>query len=185
MGSITQPICPVVCSECGRTLPTRQGLRLHLRKCHNIVEVERECSICRVVKDSSFFGVVDRRIGSNGQLLPRYRSECDECRRVKHERQKERTAARPKSHLRRDRKKHTKKFGLLPDQYDRVWADFLESQGGFCAVCLKRPPTALDHCHRTGRLRGLLCRQCNLAAGFLGDDPETAKNMVFYLERAQ
>jgi DNA-binding sugar fermentation-stimulating protein len=53
----------------------------------------------------------------------------------------------------------------------------LAEQGGLCAVC-KQPPTqnntrahwdgklCVDHCHDTGRVRGLLCNDCNLAVGY-------------------
>lgn len=42
------------------------------------------------------------------------------------------------------------------------WDSILEKQGGTCALCL-RPPEHIDHDHRTGVVRGLLCAGCNLA----------------------
>lgn len=53
-----------------------------------------------------------------------------------------------------------KAYGLTPEQYD----DMLRAQGGVCAIC-KKPPKGnrlhVDHCHETGRIRGLLCVSCN------------------------
>lgn len=66
-------------------------------------------------------------------------------------------------------------------------------QGGVCAVC-KQPETvvdnrtrqpknlAVDHNHKTGRIRGLLCSLCNRAAGAVRDDPATARALAAYLE---
>jgi hypothetical protein len=70
------------------------------------------------------------------------------------------------------RKTHLKKkYGLTPEQYEAR----LERQGGVCLIC-GRPPgkTALhvDHCHVTGRVRGLLCFRCNAALGQFDHDPE-------------
>lgn len=80
------------------------------------------------------------------------------------------------------------KFGITPEQY-RV---MLDRQGGVCAVC-KRPETrrgnhgqvkhlAVDHDHRTGRIRGLLCHDCNVAIGYLADDPERMRDAMAYLD---
>lgn len=58
-------------------------------------------------------------------------------------------------------------YGITVEEYDRL----LEAQGGTCARC-KKPPSetlrlAVDHCHTTGRVRGLLCGPCNTYLGRL------------------
>lgn len=69
---------------------------------------------------------------------------------------------------------------------------FLE-QGGKCAICLRegsitygdksdKKKLCLDHCHETGKLRGLLCIRCNTTVGHLSDDPEAFKRGARYLE---
>lgn len=68
-----------------------------------------------------------------------------------------------------------------------------ESQNHMCAICSKdetsihqsgtKRKLAVDHCHSTGVIRGLLCNKCNRALGYLYDDFESAKNMVKYLEK--
>lgn len=64
---------------------------------------------------------------------------------------------------------------------------FLESQGGLCAICGRseslEQALALDHCHKTGRLRGLLCMQCNTGLGMFRDNPETLQAAIDYLNR--
>jgi hypothetical protein len=52
-------------------------------------------------------------------------------------------------------------YGLTPEAYDSL----LEKQGGKCAICKQEKPLCVDHCHATGRVRGLLCRACNFAVG--------------------
>lgn len=62
----------------------------------------------------------------------------------------------------------------------------LELQGGKCAICHKeagkRKEMAIDHDHKTGKIRGILCSFCNFALGFCKDDPEILKSMIAYLE---
>lgn len=69
-------------------------------------------------------------------------------------------------------------FGISLEKYKTMF----ESQGGLCAIC-KKPESALnqkrtntkllavDHDHKTGLIRGLLCGRCNTAIGLLQEDP--------------
>lgn len=59
-------------------------------------------------------------------------------------------------------------YGLSADQYFAL----LRKQDGACAYCKREVDYALrvDHCHETGRVRGLLCIQCNGSLGQLGDN---------------
>lgn len=57
-----------------------------------------------------------------------------------------------------------------------------------CAVCLRHQDEvprefAVDHCHKTGKVRGLLCMTCNAGIGQLGDDPEVLRRATAYLEK--
>ena len=59
-------------------------------------------------------------------------------------------------------------YGITQDDYNLM----LEKQQGLCAIC-KRPPKDdqilhVDHCHTTGKIRGLLCSSCNTSIGKLG-----------------
>jgi hypothetical protein len=90
------------------------------------------------------------------------------------------------------RNSELKKYdGMTLSQYNAL----LEAQGGVCAVC-ERPETDtdntgtgkvrnlnVDHDHKTGAVRGLLCSACNRAAGLLADDPVRALSLATYLER--
>ena len=61
----------------------------------------------------------------------------------------------------------------------------LEQQGGVCALCggvNPRVRLVVDHCHRTNRVRGLLCTGCNVALGRLGDSFEALEKVLAYLK---
>lgn len=60
------------------------------------------------------------------------------------------------------------------------------SQNSSCAVCCIELLDGgnVDHNHATGAIRGMLCRNCNLAAGLLRDNPTTCRMLADYLENA-
>lgn len=73
-------------------------------------------------------------------------------------------------------------YGITLIQYNQL----LASQNFRCKICnthqesLKRRLN-VDHCHKTGKIRSLLCVSCNRALGYLGDNPKTAINAYDYL----
>ena len=76
-----------------------------------------------------------------------------------------------------------KLYGMVPGQYEQM----LSTQGGVCAICHgvnKKGALAVDHCHTTGRVRGLLCRNCNTGIGLLGDSAESVSRAFVYLVTA-
>lgn len=72
-------------------------------------------------------------------------------------------------------------YGIGPEGYEAL----MESQGGVCAICGRPPaprkPLHVDHCHDSGRVRGLLCRSCNQALGLFEDQPEWLRRAADYL----
>lgn len=71
------------------------------------------------------------------------------------------------------------RYGITPEEYDRR----VKEQDGKCAICLEERPLAVDHCHETGKVRGLLCRSCNAGMGMLKDDPERLRRAILFLEQ--
>ena len=79
------------------------------------------------------------------------------------------------------------KFGLTVEQVNEM----AEAQGGKCAICCKRPrpkqvayiesPWHVDHDHKTGKVRGLLCNRCNLMLGHVDDDVTILQTAIEYL----
>lgn len=88
-------------------------------------------------------------------------------------------------------------FGMTVDE----WAAMYAAQGGCCAICRapfpplenmlkpratgKHGPTTFntDHCHNTGKVRGILCHRCNVALGGLRDTIAIARRCIEYLQR--
>jgi hypothetical protein len=71
-------------------------------------------------------------------------------------------------------------FNLTLEEY----AALLNAQGGTCAICRSLPgdtSLCVDHCHTTGRVRGLLCRLCNTALGQFQDSMEHLARAMLYL----
>lgn len=56
------------------------------------------------------------------------------------------------------------------------------SQNNLCAICLSPDPTDLDHCHKSGAVRWLLCKHCNRGLGAFKDSPEFLRKAAMMLE---
>lgn len=85
-----------------------------------------------------------------------------------------------------------KRYGLTNEEFERMFAD----QAGGCAICgeplvlntasnKRRSVLHVDHCHKTGLVRGLLCGNCNLGIGMFADDPDKLRAAILYLEKAR
>ena len=101
----------------------------------------------------------------------------------------DRAAARKRNYMRTqraqiDRSRKTRlrnKYGLSLADFNDMWA----AQGFACAVCqtpLSQRQAYVDHCHKTGRVRGILCHGCNSSIGFAKDDPSRLRRLAAYLE---
>lgn len=133
----------------------------------------KRCKKCEQELDTSFFS---RRKKSKDGL----QSTCKHCHS---NRQKESYWNGGDKNRFRDRLLR-QKYGINLEQYEQM----LAAQGGVCAMCESDSPGrsrhgtdkcfAVDHDHRTGAVRALLCQKCNLALGLLGDDPKEAGMML-------
>ena len=78
--------------------------------------------------------------------------------------------------LTQQRKTYIRKtFNISVVEYDE-WVS------GPCSICKKDTDKVLDHCHTTGKIRGVLCRQCNQAIGLFRESKELIKQAVRYLD---
>ncbi|MFJ9827984.1 endonuclease VII domain-containing protein [Streptomyces sp. NPDC101160] len=71
-----------------------------------------------------------------------------------------------------------RQYGITEAERDEM----IKEQFGICPICLRPGPVHVDHCHETGRVRGVLCFNCNSGIGKLGDDPDTLRRAISYLE---
>lgn len=71
-------------------------------------------------------------------------------------------------------------YGITPEIYNQI----LESQNNACGICGIDKPMGLgwhvDHCHETGKVRGILCQKCNQALGLLNENINTMEKMIEY-----
>jgi len=83
-----------------------------------------------------------------------------------------------------------KSYGITLDQYNEIF----NKQNGKCMICQsdnngfyrKKPRAfAVDHCHTTGKIRGLLCSDCNTGIGFLKDNIDLLNNAIKYLNKSR
>ncbi len=99
------------------------------------------------------------------------------------------------SHLEPGRRRHIDKLQSLRYEDDAarfrkyglsviIYRNLLAQQNGVCAIC-REPDRELcvDHDHKTGRVRSLLCNGCNSAIGFLRESPLLARAAATYLEQ--
>lgn len=71
------------------------------------------------------------------------------------------------------------KYGITLKEYNNL----VDKQGGHCPLCgnVLADNYAVDHCHDTGRVRGVLCRGCNTGVGLLRHDVKVLRNAIKYL----
>jgi len=111
---------------------------------------------------------------------------CDDCGLKIKKRRHQAFIKQPEQRL----KRRLYKLGISVEQYQST----LQLQGGVCAVCKKLESRrangsgrlkalSQDHNHQTNRSRGIICQDCNLAIGFLSDDPELAEALTAYLRK--
>ncbi|MER9436732.1 endonuclease VII domain-containing protein [Mesorhizobium sp. M0618] len=76
------------------------------------------------------------------------------------------------------------RYGITLEKFDEMVA----SQNGLCAICETDTPGgrwdrwSVDHCHTTGKIRGILCHSCNTGIGALNDDIDRLRKAIGYLE---
>lgn len=93
--------------------------------------------------------------------------------------QNERRSSDPGRYADAQRKHALKRYGLTPESF----ALLLKKQRGRCAICRRQAEKTLhvDHCHKSLKVRGLLCFNCNFALGLLKDSAKIVSKMLDYL----
>lgn len=73
------------------------------------------------------------------------------------------------------------RYNISIEEYNSI----LEKQNNLCAICklLSKTKLNVDHCHNTGRIRGLLCGNCNRALGLFKDNIQYLYNAIEYLSK--
>ena len=102
--------------------------------------------------------------------------------RRKESQKKYRASAKGKAVIKKHR---VKEYGITPDEWDAMFSQ----QHHKCAICGGDDPQksgqdwSTDHCHATGKVRGILCHPCNLMLGYARDNSHTLAKAIDYLEK--
>lgn len=125
----------------------------------------KTCPKCNTNKELSDF--YKKKSSKDG-----YASWCKEC-----------TKAKPYSPEVNRRCKLKRAYGISHEEYNEL----LKFQGGVCAICKEFRPhlgdhMCVDHDHKTGKVRGILCSDCNRALGLFKDNKENLLQAIGYLE---
>ena len=77
-----------------------------------------------------------------------------------------------------------RRYGITNDQY----LEMVRQHNDVCASCKQPEKTqgkslCVDHDHKTGKIRGLLCHHCNRALGFAGDSIQILESLIDYLKK--
>lgn len=153
------------CIECVKS-------KIYLPKKTFIIDNKKKCSKCGVIKHVSCF---DKRINRKLGI----QSMCRTCR-----------AYYPKNACPKRIRNYDllKSYGISTDDFEKL----LVFQNNCCAICGvdqillkdgKKKYLCVDHCHLTGRIRGLLCDKCNRGIGLLGDNVDNLVNAILYLNK--
>jgi hypothetical protein len=144
-------------------------------------EQTKLCRRCDKVKPLSDFGTHKRSKGGK-------RSCCKICARKWDEKYENNLRASGKHKMWRRRKRLRDHYGITLEEYEAIE----KAHGGICAICGKPETTrdkyglkrlAIDHCHITNKIRGLLCYHCNTGLGHFRDNPQSLQNAISYLQK--
>jgi len=140
--------------------------------------MRKQCQMCNLTKDISHF----HKSKSNKDG---YGSYCRPCKYQANRKSDNKRLSENRVKFLEQRKNwHLKQtYGITLDHYKRLLAE----QDNKCAIC-KKPEheeryrrLAVDHCHNTNKIRGLLCQRCNRAIGLLKDNVDNLKSAIVYL----
>lgn len=165
------------------------------------INATRPCIKCGDEHPVDYYRVADKARGYRHYICKPCRNKDGRERRnrdVEHSRLQERRFAakyRAQAPLYKRGNYARYRFGVSPEELcSHVEAAYAE-QAGKCAACgdvgvlsgltgeKTRDRLVIDHCHDTGKLRGLLCDFCNTALGKLKDDPAVVRGLLAYIER--
>lgn len=138
--------------------------------------ITKTCSSCKEEKTTDLFYNYTK--SKDGKF-----SQCKDCQKASVRKYKKKMG---KAYYERERHYKWKSFyGLSEEDYKKM----LYGQGGACAICEEDvhlennngKRSAIDHCHESGKVRGILCNNCNRGIGFLGDKSKVVKKALDYL----
>lgn len=152
----------------------------------------KRCLVTKPLTEENFRLCDELRNGRSYVFVKQVCRACEYAARVQFRRdhRERENASRRLSHTYETRQRAwlKRKYSITLEDYNSLF----DAQGGVCAIChepeFRRHQSgrlqtlAVDHDHETHTVRGLLCSNCNVAIGYLNDDPELIRAAAAYLE---
>ena len=138
-------------------------------------ETHKKCSICQELKPrSEFYKDSNRKDGIDGYCKP--------CKLNKNKKWQDDNPDKWQHQLaERIWYRRQKQYGISKEEYLAI----LEKQDYKCDICKNQINTsaAVDHCHSTNKVRGILCRNCNTGIGLFNDNTDIMDSAILYLKK--
>lgn len=158
---------PRVCKKCAASKPLiaeffrphghAPGFRWTCREC------EQKEQVRRYYENPEKYCEISRKYGRAN------RTERNAARRANRKQNTEREIAVRRRYL----------YGITPAEYERT----LTEQKGLCVICQRQTKLCVDHCHKSGRVRGLLCKPCNSYLGTINESEEALMRAIQFVQR--
>ncbi len=164
-----------ICREERKNRPKKRYLKKHIEK---KIYTELKCPRCKIIKAIEHF----HKNAQRGY-------PCKNCYSIYKKHYYQKPEIKKKEYISLMRRYFKKKFGITLE----IYQEMLIKQNGVCAICKQEEKSfhsksklpiklAVDHCHRTGKIRGLLCRSCNQGLGIFKDDINRFEMAIEYLK---
>ena len=130
--------------------------------------MSKVCKFCNKFLDFSFFVKRSDRPNHNDDHVSKYMTNCMECQSLVTK---------------------LNYYGITKEEFNKLREDYADC----CGICgrteqecrnlkTKHYGLYIDHCHTSGKVRGLLCHNCNLIVGHAKDDTDLLKSAILYLD---
>ncbi len=142
--------------------------------------MEKTCTVCKQIKPlEDYYSSKASKDGKSWRC-----KECDKNTTLESRRQRWK-----KARVQQRNANRKAKYGITEEEFSKIFQD----QKGLCACCEveltddfvarhSKTKLVIDHCHKTGKVRGLLCTMCNKGIGLLGDNAEGLHKAYTYLK---
>lgn len=130
-------------------------------------------------------GLVSSRKNKTFVFFDGYNKICSKCKEIKSVDRFQKDKHKPSGYSSyckdcRRNNKIKKLYNISIDEYDNLY----KNQIGGCLIChTKHDRLHIDHCHNTGKVRGLLCSKCNMAIGLFNDDIKLLQETIKYISK--
>lgn len=164
------------CSVCKELLSPEK----FYKDSHSSSGLSHRCKDCSKRKSKEYW---DKKPKKQREQLPDGTKRCSKCREVKlmdefHRTKHKKDGRNSKCKACLSKIHKERAYGVSPEEYERM----LSEQDGCCAICLKHfNRLVVDHSHRSGKVRSLLCTKCNMAIGLMGECKKILASAIAYL----